>query len=160
MWIILLSLLAFNSKSQGPCLWSYSWGLIHGTIQKKKASKSMAFTFYSTQHQSLFYKLSWVFPKPQTQANRISEMLQDLQDSLNGPSTRIFISFNKYLWNTLCMLDTSPRDKKGNNNKVAVLPEKAAWRNANRKRDNGKTVWLAPKKTASRTLITYWPEIH
>lgn len=36
--------------------------------KKKKASKSMAFTFYSTQHQSLFYKLSFVFPKPQTQA--------------------------------------------------------------------------------------------
>lgn len=101
----------------------------------------MAFTFYSTQHQSLFYKLSLVFPQPGTQANRISEMLQDLQDFLNVPSTRIFISFNKYLWNTLCMLDTSPRDKKGNNNnKAAVLPEKAAWRNTNRKRDNGKTV--------------------
>lgn len=69
MWIVLLSLSAFNSKSQGPCLWSYSGDLIHGTIQKKKkASKSMAFTFYSTQHQSLFYKLSFVFPKPQTQA--------------------------------------------------------------------------------------------
>lgn len=39
------------------------------------------------------------------------------------------------------MLDTSPKDKKGNNNnKAAVLPEKAAWRNTNIKRDNGKTV--------------------
>ena len=60
-------------------------------------------------------------------------------DSLNVPSTRSFISLNKYLWNTLCMLDISPRDKKGNN-KAAVLPEKAAWRNTNRKRNNGKMV--------------------
>lgn len=37
------------------------------------------------------------------------------------------------------MLDISPRDKKGNN-KAAVLPEKAAWRNTNRKRNNGKMV--------------------
>lgn len=78
-------------------------------------------------------------------------MLQDLQDSLNVPSTRSFISFNKYFWNILCMLDISPRDKKGNN-KAAVLPEKAAWRNTNRKRNNGKMVWLDPKKKSQQDI--------
>lgn len=63
-------------------------------------------------------------------------MLQDLQDSRNIPSTRNFILFNKYLWSTLCVLDTDPRDKKGNNNnKVAVLTEKAAWSKYKQKKE-------------------------
>ena len=107
--------------------------------KKKKASKSMAFTFYSTQHQSLFYKLSFVFPKPQTQAKGFQKCFRTYRTPLMYLLLRSFISFNKYLWNTLCMLDISPRDKKGNN-KAAVLPEKAAWRNTNRKRNNGKMV--------------------
>lgn len=37
------------------------------------------------------------------------------------------------------MLDISPRDKK-EIIQAAVLPEKAAWRNTNRKRNNGKMV--------------------
>ena len=114
---------------------SYSWN----NTKKKKASKSMAFTFYSTQHQSLFYKLSFVFPKPQTQAKGFQKCFRTYRTPLMYLLLRSFISFNKYLWNTLCMLDISPRDKKGNN-KAAVLPEKAAWRNTNRKRNNGKMV--------------------
>ena len=40
-----------------------------------------------------------------------------------------------------CVRDKGEKwgDKKGNN-KAAVLPEKAAWRNTNRKRNNGKMV--------------------
>ena len=49
------------------------------------------------------------------------------------------------------MLDISPRDKKGNN-KAAVLPEKAAWRNTNRKRNNGKMVLLDPKKKSQQDI--------
>ena len=50
--------------------------------KKKKASKSMAFTFYSTQHQSLFYKLSFVFPKPQTQAKGFQKCLRTYRTPL------------------------------------------------------------------------------
>lgn len=58
--LFLLFLVAFDFKSQVPCLRARNEILFKE--QYGKASKSMASTFCSTQHQSLFYKLSLAFP--------------------------------------------------------------------------------------------------
>lgn len=105
----------------------------------------MAFTFYSTQHRVSSLVITCV-SKPQTQAKGFPRNALDLQDSLMYFHEASFHSTNIF-WNTFCMLDISPRDKK------EIIYSCPAWRKQpekHKQKEIMKNGLISPKKKSQQ----------